>query len=61
MEYEQSPIVPFDKETKKAARLCGTNVTRASLHNMDYIKNMHIGIGLKILTVWKKMQMGIKT
>ena len=26
-----------DKETKKAARLCGTNVTRASLHNMDYI------------------------
>ena len=34
-----------DKETKKAARLCGTNVTRASLHNMDYIKNMHIGIG----------------
>lgn len=34
-----------DKETKKAARLCGTNVTRASLHNMDYIKSMHIGIG----------------
>ena len=34
-----------DKETKKAARLCGTNVTRASLHDMDYIKNMHIGIG----------------
>lgn len=34
-----------DKETGKAARLCGTNVTRATLHNLDYIRNMHIGVG----------------
>ena len=26
-----------DKETGKPARLCGTNVTRATLHNQDYI------------------------
>lgn len=34
-----------DKETGKPARLCGTNVTRATLHNQDYINDMHIGIG----------------
>ncbi len=35
----------YDKETGKAARLCGTNVSRATLHNQDYIDEMNIGIG----------------
>ena len=34
-----------DKETGKPARLCGTSVSRATLHNIDYIKDMSIGIG----------------
>ncbi len=34
-----------DKLTHKAARLCGTKVTRATLHNQDYINDMKIGIG----------------
>jgi len=34
-----------DKETGKPARLCGTNVSRATLHNQDYINDMHVGIG----------------
>lgn len=34
-----------DKETGKAARLCGTSVTRATLHNQDYINDMQVGIG----------------
>ena len=34
-----------DRETGKAARLCGTSVSRATLHNQDYITNMKIGIG----------------
>ena len=34
-----------DAETGKPARLCGTNVSRATLHNQDYIDQMHIGIG----------------
>ncbi|WP_035767057.1 NAD-dependent DNA ligase LigA [Butyrivibrio sp. NC2002] len=34
-----------DKETGKPARLCGTSVSRATLHNIDYIKEMKIGIG----------------
>ncbi|MCR5656262.1 MAG: NAD-dependent DNA ligase LigA [Butyrivibrio sp.] len=34
-----------DKETGKPARLCGTSVSRATLHNQDYIRDMHIGIG----------------
>ncbi|WP_029321633.1 NAD-dependent DNA ligase LigA [Butyrivibrio sp. AE3004] len=34
-----------DKETGKAARLCGTSVSRATLHNQDYIRDMKIGIG----------------
>lgn len=33
-----------DKETGKPARLCGTNVSRATLHNQDYINEMKIGI-----------------
>ncbi len=36
-----------DSETGKSARLCGTNVSRATLHNEDYIKDMKIGIGGK--------------
>ncbi|MBO6133759.1 MAG: NAD-dependent DNA ligase LigA [Lachnospiraceae bacterium] len=35
----------FDHETGKPARLCGTNVSRATLHNIDYINEMKIGIG----------------
>ena len=34
-----------DKDTGKPARLCGTSVSRATLHNQDYIRDMHIGIG----------------
>ena len=34
-----------DKETGKPARLCGTDVSRATLHNQDYITEMRIGIG----------------
>ena len=34
-----------DKETGKPARLCGTSVSRATLHNQDYIREMKIGIG----------------
>lgn len=34
-----------DEETEKPARLCGTNVSRATLHNQDYINEMKIGIG----------------
>ncbi len=36
-----------DPETGKPARLCGTSVSRATLHNQDYIKDMKIGIGGK--------------
>lgn len=34
-----------DKETGRPARLCGTNVSRATLHNLDYISDMHINVG----------------
>ncbi|MBE5844846.1 MAG: NAD-dependent DNA ligase LigA [Butyrivibrio sp.] len=34
-----------DKETGKPARLCGTFVSRATLHNQDYIRDMKVGIG----------------
>lgn len=34
-----------DKETGKAARLCGTSVSRATLHNQDYITEMKVGLG----------------
>ena len=34
-----------DSKTGKPARLCGTNVSRATLHNQDYINQMCVGIG----------------
>ena len=34
-----------DKETGKPAKLCGTKVSRATLHNQNYISDMHIGLG----------------
>lgn len=34
-----------DEETGGPARLCGTSVSRATLHNQDYIRQMKIGIG----------------
>ncbi len=34
-----------DAETGKPARLCGTSVSRATLHNQDYITEMKVGIG----------------
>lgn len=34
-----------DRETGKPARLCGTSVSRATLHNKDYIAEMKIGVG----------------
>ena len=35
----------YDVQTGKPARLCGTNVSRVTLHNQDYINQMEIGIG----------------
>ncbi len=35
----------YDKETHRAAKLCGTNVSRATLHNQDYIYEMCVGVG----------------
>lgn len=34
-----------DKLTGGPAKLCGTSVTRATLHNLDYIEDMEIGVG----------------
>ncbi|MBQ6550505.1 MAG: NAD-dependent DNA ligase LigA [Lachnospiraceae bacterium] len=34
-----------DRETGKPARLCGTSVSRATLHNQDYITEMKVGVG----------------
>lgn len=34
-----------DKETGGPAQLCGTNVSRVTLHNQDYISDMKVGIG----------------
>ena len=34
-----------DSQTGKPAQLCGTKVSRATLHNQDYITDMSIGIG----------------
>lgn len=34
-----------DSLTGKPARLCGTSVSRATLHNQDYINDMSIGVG----------------
>ncbi|MCR5011391.1 MAG: NAD-dependent DNA ligase LigA [Lachnospiraceae bacterium] len=34
-----------DEKTGKPARLCGTNVSRVTLHNQDYIREMQIGVG----------------
>jgi DNA ligase (NAD+) len=34
-----------DPNTNGPARLCGTSVSRATLHNQDYITDMKIGIG----------------
>lgn len=34
----------YDAETGKPARLCGTNVSKVTLHNQDYIRDMKIGI-----------------
>lgn len=35
----------YDEETKKPARLCGTNVAKVTLHNQDYIREMKLGVG----------------
>ena len=34
-----------DLETGKPARLAGTNVSRVTLHNQDYMRQMQIGVG----------------
>lgn len=34
-----------DQETGKPARLAGTNVSRVTLHNQDYMREMKIGLG----------------
>ena len=34
-----------DEETGKPAKLCGTSVSRATLHNQNYINEMKVGIG----------------
>ena len=38
-----------DAETGKPARLCGTNVSRVTLHNQDYIIEKRVGVGGKYL------------
>lgn len=38
-----------DAETGGPARLCGTNVSRVTLHNQDYMREKHIGIGGRYL------------
>ena len=38
-----------DAETGKPARLCGTNVSRVTLHNQDYMSEKRVGIGGKYL------------
>lgn len=35
----------YDPDTKKPVRLCGTNVSRVTLHNQDYINVNKLGIG----------------
>lgn len=37
--------VVCDAETGKPAQLCGTSVSRVTLHNQDYIRKMKVGIG----------------
>lgn len=37
--------VIHDPETNGPAKLCGTSVSRVTLHNIDYIKDMKIGVG----------------
>ena len=39
----------FRARFKEAVRLCGTNVSRATLHNVDFIKNMQISEGCKAI------------
>ena len=34
-----------DPQTGGPARLCGTSVSRATLHNQDYIEQMRVGVG----------------
>ena len=38
-----------DAETGKPVRLCGTNVSRVTLHNQDYMSEKRVGIGGKYL------------
>lgn len=38
-----------DAVTGKPVRLCGTDVSRVTLHNLDYIEERHVGIGGKYL------------
>ena len=38
-----------DAETGKPARLCGTNVSRVTLHNQDYMLEKRVGLGGKYL------------
>ena len=38
-----------DAVTGKPVRLCGTDVSRVTLHNLDYIQERHVGIGGKYL------------
>ncbi len=38
-----------DAETGRPARLCGTNVSRVTLHNQDYMREKHVGVGGKYL------------
>ncbi len=39
--------IVHDSETGLPAKLCGTNVSRVTLHNADYIRDMTIGVGGK--------------
>ena len=49
MGSESLGVDAFRARFKDAVRLCGTNVSRATLHNADFIKSMQIAEGCKAI------------
>ena len=43
-----NPTAIFEDENGKPLQLCGTAVSRATLHNQDFIDNLGIDIGAKV-------------
>ena len=44
-----NPTAVFSDESQKPLQLCGTSVTRATLHNQDYIDELGIDVGARVL------------